>query len=99
MKRVVIRVVARHDPPNDFTAGSGKKKRRIPMLVKRVLPAIQELFPLEQQRGHPGGIMLIDPPREFDKGVAFRARTNLDDFHLGHCVLISAAAARCARPK
>ena len=82
VERVVLRVVARHDPPDDFAAGPRQKKRGIAVLVKRMLFAIEELFPLEQQRRHPRRIVRIDPPREFDEGVAFRARSDLSDFDL-----------------
>jgi hypothetical protein len=61
------------------------------VLIKRMLLAIEELFPLEQERGHPRGIIRIDPPREFDEGVALRPRTNPGDFDLRHGELISTA--------
>ena len=64
VERVVARIVARHDPADDFAARARQKKRGIAMLIKRVFLAIEELLSLDQERRHPGRIIRINTPRE-----------------------------------
>ena len=99
MERVVLWIIARHDPPDDFTATPRQKKGGIAVLVKRMFLPIKELLPLNQERRDPGRVTGIDSPWEFDEGVAFGTRTDTNDFYLGHGQLISAAAGRGAKPQ
>ena len=68
MERVVVRVVARHDPPNGFAAGAREKERRVAVLEKRVPGTIDKLLSLEQKRRNPGRIVFINLPRKFNEG-------------------------------
>jgi hypothetical protein len=97
MERVILWIVARHDPSNDFAAGTGEKKRGITVLIKRMFFAIKKFLPLEQERRHPHRIVRIDPPGKFYEGITFRGRTDPGDFDSRHEELISPGAPPCAR--
>ncbi len=84
MERVIARIVARHDPPDDFAARAGEEKCGIAVLVEWMFLAIEELFPLDQQRRDPNRVVRVNPPRKFDKRVQVGARTNWFDFDLSH---------------
>ena len=76
VERVVIRIVARHDPPDDFPAGARQKKRGIAVLDKTdVSRRLRNSFRSIRSGGTQAGSFCIDPPGKFDEGVAFRART------------------------
>ena len=77
---IVVRIVARHDPPDDVAAATREKQRRVAVLVERMLLAIEELLPLDDQRRHPRRIVGVDLPREFDERVAFRCRRDFGDY-------------------
>ena len=76
MKRIIIRIIARHDSPNDFAVSPGQEQGGVAVFVKRVSLAIEECFALENQRRHPGGIISVNPPRKLDKGIAIPARAD-----------------------
>ena len=48
MQGVVIRIVARHDPTDNFAARSRQKERGISMFEKGLLRTIEKILPLEQ---------------------------------------------------
>ena len=99
MKCIVTWVIAGHDSANDFAVPTGQKQGGVTVLVEWVPFSIEKCFALDQERRDPRRVILVDSPRKFDEGVALRARTDLGNFDLRHDELISAAAARCARPK
>ena len=84
MKGVIVWIVARHDPADDFAARAREKKRGIAVLEKGMFLSIEKLLPFEEERRHPGGIALVDPPREFDESIPLRLRSDLRDFYLRH---------------
>ena len=73
MHRVVVRIVARHDPADDFSSAPGEKQSGVAMQIKRVALPIDETFALDDKRRDPSRIIFVNPPREFDKRVAFPA--------------------------
>ena len=79
MERVVIGIVARHDPADDFTAGSSEKERRVAVLIKRVFPA-KKLFALDDERRHPGRIVFVNSPGKLDERVPVHTGFDLGDF-------------------
>ena len=46
--------------------------------------SIEKLFPLDDQRRHPGRIVFVNAPGKADKSVAVRARLYLRNLNLGH---------------
>ena len=97
VERVVLRIVAGHNAPNDFATGTREEKCRIPVFVKGMFLSIEKLFSLQQQRGDPHGVVLINPPGKFDEAIPLCRRSDSADFNLRHEELISAGAAQCAR--
>ena len=79
MVGVIVWIVARHDPPDDFTVGAGEKKRGRAVFEKGMFLLIEKFLSFEQKRRHPGGIVLIDFPREFDERVPLRFGSDLGD--------------------
>jgi len=79
MERVVIGIIARHDPADDFTAGPSQKEGRVAVLIKRVFPA-EKLFALDYERRHPGRIVSVNSPGKLDECVPVRAGFDLGDF-------------------
>ena len=84
MKRVIIRVIARHDSPNNFAVSPGQEQGSVAVFVKRMLLSIEECFALENQRRHPGGILSVNPPRKLDKGITIFARADFRNIDLRH---------------
>src|SRR4051812_23825914 len=81
---VVFWIVARGDAANDFAVAPGQEKLSLAVLEERMLLAIEKFFTLDQQRRHPGRIVLVNAPGEFDERVAIRFRLDLCDFDLCH---------------
>ncbi len=77
MDRVVVRIVTRHDPADNFSSSPGDEKRGVAVLEKGMFRPVEKRFSLEKQWRNPGGIVLIDFPRKFDEGVAFCAGSDL----------------------
>ena len=98
MKRVVVWIVAGHDPSHDFTAGASQKERGISVLIEGVFPA-QKFFALDHQRRHPGRIVLVNLPGKLDECVPVRAGFDLDDLERRHEIGIPSRVGSHARPK
>jgi hypothetical protein len=98
MQRVIARIVARHDPPDDFAARAGEEEFGIAVLIKWMFLPIEELFPLDQQWRHPGRIVRVNPPRKFDKGVQVGARANWVDVDLSHDCFLNLVLSRRTLP-
>ena len=73
MKGIIVWIVARHDSPDDFPARAREKKRGVAVLEKGMFLLVEKFLSFEEEWRHPGGIALVDPPREFDEGVPLRA--------------------------
>jgi hypothetical protein len=84
MKGIIVWIVARHDSTDDFPARAREKKRGRTVLEKGMFLLVEKFLPFEEERRHPGGIALVDPPREFDESVPLRLRSDLRDFYLRH---------------
>ena len=76
---VIVWIVASHDPPDDFPIGAGEKKRGRAVFEKGMFLLIEKFLSFEQKRRHPGGIVLVNPPREFDERVLLRFGSDLGD--------------------
>src|SRR5437762_9861831 len=92
---VVVRIVARHDPPHDFVAGASDKKRGVAMLVERMFFPVEEFFAFDQERRHPRRIVRVNPPGKLEEGVPFLPRIHLGNFNRRHG--ISRASPSCGR--
>jgi len=76
MARIVVWVVADHYATNDFVISSSQEERSVAVPVKRVSFAIEESFPLENQRRDPGRIILVDAPGKPDEFVSLLSIAN-----------------------
>src|SRR5213079_2992590 len=59
----------RADPPDDLAAALGQPQLRARMLEPRVLARGDEPVHFVLQRRDPGGVVLVDLPREVDEGL------------------------------
>ena len=48
VKRIVVRIIARHDSPDDFSIAPSQEKRGVAVLEKWMFFSIKEFFSLEQ---------------------------------------------------
>ena len=80
-----MRIVARHDAPDNFAIAPGEKERGIAVLVKGMFRPIEKFLSLEDERRDPGGIVAVNLPREFDESVPVRAGNNARNFYARHC--------------
>ena len=65
--------------PTISPSGAGEKKRGVAVLEKRMFLPVEKFLSFEQKRRHPGGIVLVNPPREFDERVPLRFGSDLGD--------------------
>ena len=82
MERVVIRIVTRHDSAGDLAVLPGDKQCGVTVLVEGMPFPIEECFALENKRRHPGGIVSVNAPREFDECVTLFASVDWRNFNL-----------------
>ena len=82
MESVVVRIVAGHDPADDFVSAPREKKGGGAMFKERMLLRIKEAFALDDQRWHPRGIAFVESPLAFDERVALRTRGHFTDRYI-----------------
>ena len=86
MKTIVIVVENCGNPADPVTVPAGKKEICGGMLEKGMFRFIQEPLHLQNQRGHPKGIALIDFPGKSDKLLHVPGTFDSDYFYWGQSV-------------
>jgi hypothetical protein len=77
MKRIIVRVIARHDAADDFAIVFREKQCRVAVFIERMTFSIEKRLALDQQRRDPGWIVAINLPGKFNEGIAVLAGDNL----------------------
>ena len=65
--------------PTILPSDRARKSARVAVLEKGMLRLIEKFLSLDQEWRHPGRIVPIDFPWEFDEGVAIRFGSDLGD--------------------
>jgi hypothetical protein len=84
MDGVIVRIITRHDAANDLAVSSSQKKRGVAVLIEWMVLAIEKPFALENEWRHPGRIILVSAPGEFDEVVSVPAIPDWRNFNCGH---------------